>query len=63
MRAMDARFTQFIARLAEMRERDAGGDPAPEDSPVRREAMIEAARGFRAEVRFEYPEWFDDAEP
>lgn len=62
-RAMDARFTRFIARLAEMRERTQAEHPAPEDSPVRREAMIEAARGFRAGVRFEYPEWFDDAEP
>ncbi len=62
-RAMDARFTRFIARLAEMRERTQAEHPAPEESAVRREAMIEAARGFRAGVRFEYPEWFDDAEP
>jgi precorrin-2 dehydrogenase len=62
-RAMDAHFTRFIARLAEMRERTQAEHPAPEESPVRREAMIEAARGFRADVRFEYPEWFDDAEP
>ncbi len=62
-RAMDARFTRFIARLAEMRERTQAEHPAPEESPVRREAMIEAARGFRADVTFEYPEWFDDAEP
>jgi siroheme synthase (precorrin-2 oxidase/ferrochelatase) len=63
MRAMDARFTRFIARLAEMRERTQAEHPAPEESPVRREAMIEAARGFRADITFEYPEWFDDAEP
>jgi siroheme synthase (precorrin-2 oxidase/ferrochelatase) len=63
MRAMDAHFTRFIARLAEMRERTQAEHPAPEESPVRREAMIEAARGFRADVTFEYPEWFDDAEP
>lgn len=62
-RAMDAHFTRFIARLAEMRERTQAEHPAPEESPVRREAMIEAARGFRADVTFEYPEWFDDAEP
>lgn len=62
-RAMDARFTQFISRLAEMRERTQAEHPAPEESAVRREAMIEAARGFRAGVSFEYPEWFDDAEP
>jgi len=62
-RAMDARFTRFIARLAEMRERTQAEHPAPEESAVRREAMIEAARGFRADVRFGYPKWFDDAEP
>jgi siroheme synthase (precorrin-2 oxidase/ferrochelatase) len=62
-RAMDARFMRFIARLAEMRERTQAEHPGPDESPVRREAMIEAARGFHADVRFEYPEWFDDAEP
>lgn len=62
-RAMDARFTRFIARLAEMRARTQAEHPAPEESSIRREAMIEAARGFRADVRFEYPKWFDDAEP
>lgn len=60
--AMDARFTRFILRLAEMRERTQREYPRPEESAIRREAMIEAARGFRADVRFEYPEWFDDAE-
>jgi siroheme synthase (precorrin-2 oxidase/ferrochelatase) len=61
--AMDVRFTRFIARLAEMRERTQAEHPSPQESGARREAMIEAARGFRAEVRFEYPQWFDDAEP
>jgi siroheme synthase (precorrin-2 oxidase/ferrochelatase) len=63
-RAMDARFTSFIERLAQARARTHAEYPAPKDATIRREAMIEAARGFRAEVRFEYPEWFerDDAE-
>jgi len=62
-RAMDERFARFIAVLAERREKERAAHPAPQDSPIRREAMIEAARGFRAEVRFEYPEWFEgDAE-
>lgn len=62
--AMDQRFARFIERLAQRRERTRAEHPAPEDSALRRAAMIEAARGFRAEVRFEYPEWFDrdDAE-
>lgn len=61
-RAMDARFARFIERLAEQRERTHAAHPAPESSNVRRAAMIEAARGFRADVRFEYPEWFDEAD-
>jgi uroporphyrin-III C-methyltransferase / precorrin-2 dehydrogenase / sirohydrochlorin ferrochelatase len=61
-KAMDARFTRFILRLAEMRERTQAEHPNPEESAIRREAMIEAARGFRADVRFEYPQWFDDGE-
>ncbi|HEY2475575.1 MAG TPA: NAD(P)-dependent oxidoreductase [Candidatus Cybelea sp.] len=63
-RAMDVRFTRFIERLAAARERARAEHPAPQDSTIRREAMIEAARGFRAEVRFEYPDWFegDDAQ-
>ena len=47
------------------RERDARRSTRRrEESRLRRKAMIEAARGFEAEVRFEYPAWFerDDAE-
>jgi hypothetical protein len=29
---------------------------------MRRNAMIEAARGFEADVRFEYPQWFEEAD-
>ena len=30
-----------------------------EESPIRRQAMIEAAEGFAADVKFSYPEWFE----
>ena len=54
----------FIENLAQQRERVRAEHPGPESSQLRRTAMIEAASGFRAEVRFEYPAWFerDDAE-
>jgi siroheme synthase (precorrin-2 oxidase/ferrochelatase) len=63
-KAMDSKFARFVGALAERRERMHAAHPAPEESRVRREAMIDAARGFRADVRFEYPQWFepDDAE-
>jgi siroheme synthase-like protein len=62
--AMDARFARFIERLAQAREGTRAEHPDAQDAPVRRKAMIEAARGFVAEVRFQFPEWFerDDAE-
>ncbi|HLY01335.1 MAG TPA: NAD(P)-dependent oxidoreductase [Candidatus Cybelea sp.] len=58
-RALDERFAQFIEILAQRRERVRAEHPAPESSQVRRTAMIEAARGFRVDVRFEYPAWFE----
>lgn len=61
-RAMDARFARFVGLLAEQRERTHAANPGPENATLRRNAMLEAARGFKAEVRFEYPQWFDDAE-
>ncbi|MBV9332992.1 MAG: hypothetical protein JO146_03215 [Candidatus Eremiobacteraeota bacterium] len=61
-RAMDAKFARFIAHLAERRTSVQSEHPGPESSALRREAMIEAARGFRAEVSFAYPPWFEDAE-
>lgn len=63
-RAMDSRFARFVEELARRRERVRAEHPGPENSQHRRTAMIEAARGFRAEVRFSYPAWFDgnDAE-
>ena len=43
------------------READARGSIRdPDESQLRRSAMIEAARGFGADVRFEYPHWFDE---
>ncbi len=60
--AMDAKFARFVERLAEARERTRAANPGSESSKLRRAAMIEAARGFAAEVRFSYPEWFDDAD-
>jgi precorrin-2 dehydrogenase / sirohydrochlorin ferrochelatase len=61
-RAMDAKFTRFVERLAELRERTHAAHPAPESSKLRRDTMIAAARGFEADVRFKYPEWVDQAD-
>ena len=61
-RAMDEKFARFIAHLAQRRANVQAAHPGPDDSAIRREAMIEAARGFRADVSFSYPPWFDDAE-
>lgn len=58
--AMDGRFARFIEILAERRARTHAAHPEPDSSKLRRDAMIEAARGFRADVRFEYPEWFEE---
>jgi siroheme synthase (precorrin-2 oxidase/ferrochelatase) len=58
-RAMDSRFARFVDVLARKREEGKASHPAPEDSPVRRAAMIEAAEGFVADVKFSYPDWFD----
>ena len=61
-KAMDQRFARFIEHLAERRERTHADHPEIESSKIRRDAMIEAARGFRADVHFSYPQWFDDAD-
>ena len=58
-RAMDARFARFVEHLAAEREKTKQQHPAPADSAVRRNAMIEAARGFEADVSFRYPDWFE----
>jgi hypothetical protein len=33
--------------------------PLPEESAIRRQAMIDAARGFEAHISVAYPEWFE----
>ncbi len=58
-RVMDARFERFIGILAARREQTRLEHPAPEDSNLRRKAAIDAAEGFAADVRFEYPEWLE----
>jgi siroheme synthase (precorrin-2 oxidase/ferrochelatase) len=57
-KAMDATFARFVDVLAQKREDVREAHPLPEESPIRRQAMIEAADGFTAEVTFSYPEWF-----
>jgi precorrin-2 dehydrogenase/sirohydrochlorin ferrochelatase len=61
-RVLDAKFARFIGHLAEMRERTQREHPNPEESNIRREAMIEAARGFMVNVEVEYPDWFEERE-
>jgi siroheme synthase (precorrin-2 oxidase/ferrochelatase) len=58
-RAMDAAFARFVVNLAEQREKVALDHPLPEESAIRRKAMTDAADGFKAEIAFSYPEWFD----
>ena len=60
--AMDQKFARFISHLAERRAKVQEAHPEPESSALRREAMIEAARDFKADVTFSYPRWFEDAE-
>lgn len=59
-RAMDSKFARFIDHLASERERTHMEHPNPEESPIRREAMIELAKGFEADVAFRYPQWFEN---
>lgn len=59
-RAMDARFARFVERLGAQRERFAAEHPRPEQSPLRRQAAIDASRGFEAEVVFRYPDGTDE---
>jgi siroheme synthase (precorrin-2 oxidase/ferrochelatase) len=61
-RAMDSRFARFVDVLARKREAVRALHPAPEESSVRRAAMIEAADGFSAEVTFSYPSWLEGEE-
>jgi len=61
-RAMDEKFARFIEVLARRREAVRAAHPGRDDSLLRRDAMIEAARGFAADVQFRYPEWFDQTD-
>jgi len=61
-RALDSKFARFIEHLAEKRESVQREHPSPAELPVRRKAMIEAADGFEADVRVQYPQWFEDME-
>jgi siroheme synthase (precorrin-2 oxidase/ferrochelatase) len=59
-KAMDSTFAAFVAQLAQRREKVREAHPSPQESTLRRASMIEAAKGFTADVRFSYPHWFDD---
>lgn len=58
--AMDTTFTRFIDCLATQKTRIKRAHPGIEQSPLRRQAMIDAAEGFEVDVRFSYPAWFED---
>lgn len=60
-RAMDGKFARFIEVLARKREEAFAKYPGTAGQPARRKELIEAADGFKADVAFSYPEWFDDA--
>ena len=57
-RAMDERFARFVETLAQHRERVRAEHPGPGESQLRRNDAIERARGFEADVSFEYPDWY-----
>jgi siroheme synthase (precorrin-2 oxidase/ferrochelatase) len=57
--AMDARFARFVEQLGEMKLTMQREKPGPEHAAERRAAMIEAADGFDAEIRFTYPPEFN----
>lgn len=58
--ALDGTFARFIDCLATQRTRVKRKHPAPDESAIRRRAMIEAADGFTADVRLGYPAWFTE---
>lgn len=59
-RVMDSKFERFIGILAKRRGETRLAHPLPQDTGVRRNAAIEAAEGFTANIDFEYPAWFED---
>ncbi|HZW52980.1 MAG TPA: NAD(P)-dependent oxidoreductase [Candidatus Elarobacter sp.] len=54
---LDAKFVRFVEHIAEKKRR---GRTLIADREARRAAMIEAADGFRLDIRTSYPRWFDD---
>jgi len=58
--ALDETFARFIACQAAIKGRNRKRFPL--SSAKRREAMIAAAHGFRADIVLRYPEWFTDEE-
>ena len=56
---MDARFARFVERLGEMKVKMQRERPGPAHGDERRNAMIDAADGFDADVAFTYPPWLD----
>ena len=58
--AMDATFARFIECLATQKTRIKRAFPGADHGAKRRAAMIDVAEGFDVEVRFVYPEWFEE---
>jgi siroheme synthase (precorrin-2 oxidase/ferrochelatase) len=58
--AMDGTFTRFIDCLATQKTRVKRANPGTQHSAARRKAMIDAADGFDVDVKFSYPQWFED---
>lgn len=58
--AMDATFARFVDCLATQKTRIKRALPGSEHGAKRRAAMIDAADGFDVEIRFVYPEWFEE---
>lgn len=59
-RSLDATFARFIDCLATQRTRVKRAHPSPDDSAIRRKAMLDAADGFGADMQLQYPRWFED---
>lgn len=59
-RALDTTFERFISCQAALKLRNRRRFPT--SSAKRRQAMIDAAKGFDVGVTGHYPQWFEDAE-
>lgn len=59
-RAMDGTFERFIECLATQKDRIRRRYASAEQGGLRRKEMIRVADGFDAEIRFRYPEWFEE---